>query len=199
MDRYGIDKPDTRYGMKIVDLGDVFASTPVQDLPRHPRRRRCGARHQRQGLCRHHHRPDEPPQRDRHPGGSAGEDARLHQDRERRIQDRRCGSSSPTTRRRRSSRSLNVEEGDIVFFVAGPWESACTILGRVRLEVAAMHGTDEGQRSAELPLGRRLPAARLQRRGSALGRRASSLHASEGGGHPAARSRRLRQSPRRGL
>jgi aspartyl-tRNA synthetase len=27
MDRYGIDKPDTRFGNEIVDLGDVFASS----------------------------------------------------------------------------------------------------------------------------------------------------------------------------
>ena len=33
---------------------------------------------------------------------------------------------------------MDVEEGDIVFFVAGAWESICTILGRVRLEVAGM-------------------------------------------------------------
>ena len=38
-------------------------------------------------------------------------------------------------------KKVNLEEGDIVFFVAGPWESTCTILGRVRLECAAMMGT----------------------------------------------------------
>jgi aspartyl-tRNA synthetase len=39
---------------------------------------------------------------------------------------------------------MNVQEGDIVFFVAGPWESTCTILGRVRLEVATMQETTKG-------------------------------------------------------
>ena len=33
---------------------------------------------------------------------------------------------------------LKVEEGDVVFFAAGPWESSCNILGRVRLESAVM-------------------------------------------------------------
>jgi aspartyl-tRNA synthetase len=38
-------------------------------------------------------------------------------------------------------KKMNIEEGDIVFFVAGPWESTCTILGRVRLEIATMQET----------------------------------------------------------
>jgi aspartyl-tRNA synthetase len=33
---------------------------------------------------------------------------------------------------------LGVEEGDIVFFAAAPWEKACSILGRVRLECAEL-------------------------------------------------------------
>ncbi len=36
------------------------------------------------------------------------------------------------------TRKLNVEEGDIVFFAAAPWEKACAILGRLRLETAAL-------------------------------------------------------------
>ena len=33
---------------------------------------------------------------------------------------------------------LSLEEGDIVFFAASPWEQACAILGRVRLECAEL-------------------------------------------------------------
>ncbi len=33
---------------------------------------------------------------------------------------------------------LKTEEGDIVFFAAAPWEKACAILGRLRLESAAL-------------------------------------------------------------
>ena len=36
------------------------------------------------------------------------------------------------------SSKLSVEDGDIVFFAAGPWESSCNILGRTRLEAAAL-------------------------------------------------------------
>lgn len=33
---------------------------------------------------------------------------------------------------------LGVEEGDIIFFAAAPWEKACAILGRIRLECAEL-------------------------------------------------------------
>lgn len=33
---------------------------------------------------------------------------------------------------------LNVEEGDIIFFAAAPWERTCAILGRIRLEAAQL-------------------------------------------------------------
>ena len=34
--------------------------------------------------------------------------------------------------------NLAVEEGDVVFFAAGEWESSCNILGRIRLESATL-------------------------------------------------------------
>jgi aspartyl-tRNA synthetase len=33
---------------------------------------------------------------------------------------------------------LGIAEGDMIFFAAAPWEKACAILGRIRLEVAAL-------------------------------------------------------------
>jgi len=41
-------------------------------------------------------------------------------------------------------RKLDVEEGDIVFFAVGDRELVCNILGRVRLEVAAMRELTKG-------------------------------------------------------
>jgi aspartyl-tRNA synthetase len=34
--------------------------------------------------------------------------------------------------------ALGIAEGDMIFFAAAPWEKACAILGRIRLEVAAL-------------------------------------------------------------
>lgn len=36
------------------------------------------------------------------------------------------------------TQQLGVEEGDMIFFAAAPWEKACAILGRIRLEAAAL-------------------------------------------------------------
>ena len=36
------------------------------------------------------------------------------------------------------ARTLGVADGDIIFFAAAPWEKACAILGRIRLEAAAL-------------------------------------------------------------
>jgi aspartyl-tRNA synthetase len=36
------------------------------------------------------------------------------------------------------TQQLGIAEGDIVFFAAAPWEKACAILGRIRLEAAAL-------------------------------------------------------------
>ena len=40
---------------------------------------------------------------------------------------------------------LNVEEGDLILFAADQWESACEILGRIRLECASMQSLLEGR------------------------------------------------------
>src|ERR1043165_7172821 len=36
------------------------------------------------------------------------------------------------------TKKLNIAEGDIIFFAAAPWEKACAILGRLRLESGAL-------------------------------------------------------------
>ena len=131
------DKPDTRFGMEITDLGDVFAQ-PVQDLPRHARWRRRGQSDQCQRLRRHHHRPDEAPQRDGHRGRASGQRPRLHQGRERRMEIAARGSSSATTRRRRCRSKLESPKATSSSLRPDKWEIACEVLGRVRLRIAEM-------------------------------------------------------------
>ena len=63
--------------------------------------------------------------------------------------------------------TLEVADGDMIFFAAAPWEKACAILGRIRLEAAALlqkRGKLTLQaRRLEVPLGGRLPADDLRR------------------------------------
>lgn len=140
MDRFGIDKPDTRFGNEITDLGDVFAGTTFKIF---------------RGVL---------------DGGgvvraiNAKGFACLTTGQMNRLNEIAIQAGLPVktlafikmengeyksplwkffTDEEKAAliKKMNIEEGDIVFFVAGPWESTCTILGRVRLEVATMQET----------------------------------------------------------
>lgn len=139
MDRFGIDKPDTRFGNEIVDIGDIFAKTEFKIF----RSTLDGG-----GVVRAINAKG-------FAGITTGQMNRLN---ELAIQ---AGLPVKTlafikmeggeyksplwkffTDEEKAAliSKMNIEEGDIVFFVAGAWESTCTILGRVRLEVADMQG-----------------------------------------------------------
>jgi len=140
MDRFGIDKPDTRFGNEITDLGDVFATTTFKIF----RGVLDGG-----GVVR---------------GINAKGFACLTTGQMNRLNEIAIQAGLPVktlafikmengeyksplwkffTDEEKAAliAKMNIEEGDIVFFVAGAWESTCTILGRVRLEVAEMQGT----------------------------------------------------------
>jgi aspartyl-tRNA synthetase len=140
MDRFGSDKPDTRFGNEIVDLGDVFEKTEFKIfrgvLDKGGVVRAINAK-----------------------GFACLTTGQMNRLNEIAIQAGlpvktlafiKCENGeykSPLwkffTEEEKSSliSKLNIEEGDIVFFVAGEWESSVTILGRVRLEIAEMQGT----------------------------------------------------------
>jgi len=137
MDRFGIDKPDTRFGNEIVDLGDVCEKTEFKIfrgvLDKGGVVRAINAK-----------------------GFACLTTGQMNRLNEIAIQAGlpvktlafiKCENGeykSPLwkffTEEEKAAliAKMNVEEGDIVFFVAGEWESTCTILGRVRLEVAEM-------------------------------------------------------------
>lgn len=143
MDRFGIDKPDTRFGNEITDLGEVFAQTTFKIF----RGVLDGG-----GVVRAINAK----------GFASVTTGQMNRLNEIAIQAglpvktlafiklENGEYKSPLwkffTDEEKAAliAKLNVEEGDIVFFVAGPWESTCTILGRVRLEVAEMMGTTKG-------------------------------------------------------
>ncbi|MES2708838.1 MAG: aspartate--tRNA ligase [Verrucomicrobiota bacterium] len=143
MDEYGSDKPDTRFGMKIIDLGGVFAKTEFKIfrgvLDNGGTVRAINAK----GFA----------------GITTGQMNRLN---ELAIQAGlpvktlafiKCEGGeykSPLwkffTDKEKADliSTLTIEEGDIVFFVAGAWEMVSNVLGRTRLDVAGMMEINKG-------------------------------------------------------
>jgi aspartyl-tRNA synthetase len=137
MDIYGSDKPDTRYGMEIVDLGDVFAATEFKIF----RAILDGG-----GVVR---------------AINAKGFASITTGQMNRLNEIAVQAGLPVKNlafiklengeyksplwkiftdgeKEAVAAKLDLAEGDIVFFAAGSRESVSTILGRVRTESAAM-------------------------------------------------------------
>ena len=143
MDTYGIDKPDTRYGMKLLDLGGVFAGTEFKIFKSTLASGGVVKAINAKGFA----------------GITTGQMNRLN---ELAVQAGlpvktlafiKCENGEykgPLWRifseaeKAALISTLHMEEGDIVFFVAGEWESTCTILGRTRLEIADMMELTKG-------------------------------------------------------
>ena len=136
-DMYGSDKPDTRYGMKIIDLGAVFEATEFKIF----RSTLDGG-----GVVRAINAKG-------FAGVTTGQMNRLNEIAIQAglpvktlafIKLENGEFKSPLWKfftdaeKDALVKTLAIEEGDIVFFVAGKRESVSTILGRVRIEVADM-------------------------------------------------------------
>jgi len=142
MDRYGSDKPDTRFGLEITDMADVFAASEFKIFR---------ATLENGGVVRAINAKG-------FAGITTGQMIRLN---ELAIQagmkvkqlafikvERDANGvleyKSPLWKffgeaeKAALIEKLGVEENDIVFFYAGTWDEACNILGRVRLEIASM-------------------------------------------------------------
>jgi aspartyl-tRNA synthetase len=137
MDRFGSDKPDTRYGLEIVDMADVFAESGFKifksTLDSGGVVRAINAK----GFA----------------GITTGQMARLNELAIEagmkvkqlafiKVEDGEFKSPLwkffHESERQALIAKLGVEEGDLIFFYAGSWEDACNILGRVRVEMASM-------------------------------------------------------------
>jgi aspartyl-tRNA synthetase len=142
MDRYGSDKPDTRYGNEIVDMADVFATSGFKIFRSTIENGGVVRAINAKGFA----------------GITTGQMIRLN---EIAIQagmkvkqlafikvERDANGvleyKSPLWKffsedeQKALIAKLGVEENDIVFFYAGTWQEACDILGRVRVEIANM-------------------------------------------------------------
>ena len=135
MNRYGSDKPDTRLSMEIVDLSDCFAQSRfkvfAQVLETGGVVKACNAK----GLA------------DVTQGElKALEDAaRAHGAKGLAFIKAEAGQwKSPILKffsneeKAALQERLVVADGDMILFAAAPWEQACHILGRVRLEAAQL-------------------------------------------------------------
>ena len=143
MDRFGIDKPDTRYGMEIIDLADVFAQSEFKLFKGTIENGGIVRAINAKGFA----------------GITTGQMNKLN---ETAIQAGlpvktlafvKCENGeykSPLWKFFTDAEKaaligkLHIEEGDIVFFGVGDWEVVCTILGRVRLEIASMMELTKG-------------------------------------------------------
>ena len=143
IDTYGSDKPDTRFEIKITDLADVFAGTEFKIF----RSSLDGA-----GVVRAINAKG-------FAGITTGQMNRLNEIAVQAglpvknlafIKLEGGEYKSPLwkifseSEKEAVTKTMNLEEGDIVFFAAGSRDSVSTILGRVRSECAVMQGLNEG-------------------------------------------------------
>ena len=148
MDKYGSDKPDTRYGLEIVDMADVFADSGFKifksTLDNGGVVRAINAK----GFA----------------GITTGQMIRLNElaieagmkvkqlafIKVERNAEGILEYKSPLWKffgeaeQQALLAKLAVEENDLIFFYAGTWDDACNILGRTRIEIANMLKLNEG-------------------------------------------------------
>ena len=137
MDRYGSDKPDTRFGLEITDMADVFAKSEFKIFKGTLENGGVVRAINAKGFA----------------GITTGQMIRLNElaieagmkvKQLAFIKVEGGEYKSPLWKffseeeKAALIKKLGVEENDLVFFYAGTWEDACNILGRVRLEIASM-------------------------------------------------------------
>src|SRR6516164_7438514 len=148
LDRYGSDKPDRRFGMHLVDLGEIFRESSFKVF-----RGALDAGGVVKAI---------------NAKGFAGitigqadeltELAKLHGAKGLAFIKVENGEwKSPIVKffsdadKAALESRLNIEEGDCVFFAADKWEVACEVLGRLRLRIAEMQELLVRARSSSAP------------------------------------------------
>jgi aspartyl-tRNA synthetase len=135
MNRFGVDKPDLRFGLELVDLSETFQNSAFKVFQ---------ATVAGGGVIK---------------AVNAKGLADLTQGELKNLEDiaKSLGAKglafikveggewkSPIVKffseaeKNALTQKLGIAEGDMIFFAAAPWEKACAILGRIRLEAAAL-------------------------------------------------------------
>ena len=148
MDRYGSDKPDTRYGLEIVDMKDVFAESGFKIFRSTLESGGVVRAINAKGFA----------------GITTGQMIRLNELATQagmkvkqlafiKIERNEQGVleyKSPLwkffgeSEQQAMIQKLGAVENDLIFFYAGTWDEACNILGKVRTEIASMQGLTKG-------------------------------------------------------
>ncbi len=135
MNRYGVDKPDTRFGLEISDLSDVFKTSGFKVFASTVASGGVVKAFNARGLS----------------DVTQGEIGNLEDIAKTLgakglayIKVEKGEWKSPIVKffseqeKAALTERLGLQEGDLVFFAAAPWERACAILGRIRLEAAQL-------------------------------------------------------------
>ncbi len=135
MNRYGVDKPDTRFAMELVDFSDTFKASGFKVFASTVAAHGSVKAFNAKGLA----------------DITQGEIGALEDIAKSLgakglafIKVENNEWKSPIVKffndaeKAELTKKLNIENGDIVFFAAAPWERACAILGRIRLEAAQL-------------------------------------------------------------
>jgi len=135
MNRYGVDKPDTRFALELVDFSELFKTSGFKVFASTVAAGGCVKAVNAKGLA----------------DITQGEIGALEEIAKSLgakglafIKVENGEWKSPIVKfftdaeKAELTKRLNIENGDIIFFAAAPWERACAILGRTRLEAAQL-------------------------------------------------------------
>ncbi len=135
MNRYGVDKPDTRFAMELADFSDTFKASGFKVFASTVQGGGSVKAFNAKGLA----------------DVTQGEITALEEVAKSLgakglayIKAEQGGWKSPIVKffsdaeKAELTKKFNIEDGDLVFFAAAPWERACAILGRIRLEAAQL-------------------------------------------------------------
>ena len=135
MNRYGVDKPDTRFAMELADFSETFRNSGFKVFQSTVAAGGSIKAFNAKGLA----------------DITQGETGALEETAKSLgakglafIKVEKGEWKSPIVKfftdseKAELTRKLAIEDGDIVFFAAAPWERACAILGRIRLDAAQL-------------------------------------------------------------
>jgi aspartyl-tRNA synthetase len=135
MNRYGVDKPDTRFAMELVDFSELFKTSNFKVFASTVAAHGSVKAFNAKGLA----------------DITQGEIGALEEVAKSLgakglafIKVENGEWKSPIVKfftdaeKAELTKRLNIENGDIIFFAAAPWDRACAILGRTRLEAAQL-------------------------------------------------------------